>query len=239
LGKDIVLLFVKGEGMMKKKFGMLIVLLVLALALAAPVQAGLVEGLGDITATGDAGTILTITYDGDTYDTSTDLVSGTTTLYDGSDNPVASGYPAPGADDFSFDQTLHTTDGAGVTYLETIFGTTDSYDTFFVFENGGNDDASWYGKKANGDLIEGVWVDASATASATGRTTGVGGQSLKGYVFTTSEAVAGIRILPGSSLGVADTGIGFDAYSNSAVPEPATIALLALGGLVLVRRHRS
>ena len=170
-----------------------------------------------ITATGNAGTILTITHAGHTYETSIDLVSGTTTLYDGSDNPVTSGWPAPGADDFSFDQTVHTTDSTGVTYLETILGSTNSYDTFFIFENNGNDDASWYGVKANGDLTAGIWVDASATAGETGYRTGINNQSLKGYVFTTGQAVAGIRILPGNSLGSPDTNIGFDAYSISAV----------------------
>lgn len=224
---------------MRRNVLRLTVLLTVALILALPLQADLVNGLGSITASGNAGTIQTITYGMDTYNTSTDLLSGTTTLYDSSDNPVASTWPAPGADDFSFDDTAHSTDSTDVEYLQTIFGTSNSYETFFVFENGGNDDASWYGVKANGDLTTGVWVDASETATDTGYDTGIGGQNLKGYVFTTSESVAGIRILPGSGLGDPDSSIGFDAYSISTVPEPATIAILGLGSLFALRRRRN
>ena len=223
---------------MRRNLLRIIVLLAVTLIFTSSLQADLVSGLGTITATGDKGTITSITYDGDVYDPTTDLLSGVTTLYDSDDNPVASTYPSPGADDFSFDQTVHTTDDSTVVYLETIFSTTNSYDTFFVFENNGNDDASWYGVKANGDLTTGVWVDASATSIDTGYDTGIGPQSLKGFVFTTSEEVAGIRILPGDSLGNPVTTVGFDAYSISAVPEPATIAILGLGGLFVLRRRR-
>jgi hypothetical protein len=191
-----------------------------------------VSGLGNITATGNAGTITQISYEGSDYDPAVDLVLGTTTIYDGSDNPVDPTYAygdavSPYADDFSFDKTVSTTDKTGTIYLETIFGANNSYDTFFAFENNGNDDASWYGVRADGSLTTGVWVDASATASATGYSTGIGSQALSGYVFTTSEPVAGIRILPGSSLGSSTDSIGFDMFSVSTFQSTASPEIIS------------
>jgi uncharacterized repeat protein (TIGR01451 family) len=162
-----------------------------------------VSGLGSITATGNAGAIQTITYGGETYNTS-DLLLGTTKLYNSSDAEVASTWPAPGADDFSFDQTVHTTDG--LAYLETKFA--DMHDTFFVFENGGNDNANWYGINSDNSLTDPIYVNAFATAQDTGYKTGIGNNSpLKGFVFKTCTPVKGIRIVVQ----------GFDAYSISAV----------------------
>ncbi len=190
---------------------------------ALPARGDVVLGLGNITATGDAGTILTLTYNAVAYDTN-DLVLGETKIYNGGVE-ANSTYPPPGADDFDFNQTVHSLDG--LTHLETMFN--GLYTVFFVFENNGNDDANWYGIDANDNLTTGVWVDASATAVDTGYNTGVGNQNLKGYVFTTDVPSKGIRI----------EGRGFDAYSISALPEPGAITLLALGGLgVLLRRRR-
>ena len=222
---------------MKRKI-VILTAFVFAIAFAAsPVGADTCAGLGTITATGDQGTIQTITYGGITYDTD-DLVLGTTKLYDNSDKEVESALPTPGADDFSFNLTCHSTDAGTVYYLQTIFGTSDSWNTFFVFESGGNDNATWYGVKANGDLTTGLYVP-STTAVDTGYNTGYGSKNLEGFVFTTSELCAGLRILPGNSYGVADSGIGFDAMSISTTPIPGAAWLLASGllGLVVIRRR--
>jgi hypothetical protein len=190
---------------------------------AASAKADLVAGLGTITATGNQGTILTITHGVDVYNVG-DLALGTTKIYDGAVEQTST-WPAPGADDFSFNQTVHSTDG--ITHLETIFA--GMYDTFFVFENGGNDDADWAGINADNSLRTAVSVDASATAADTTYNTGIGNQDLKGYVFTTEVPVKGLRI----------TAQGFDAYSISAViPEPVSLSLLVVGGLCVVRRRR-
>jgi hypothetical protein len=224
------------------------IVIAVLLAFGLPVFGDSVSGLGDINATGNSGTITQITYNSNDYDTSSALVLGITTIYDGSDNPVDPTYAygdavSPYADDFSFDKSVSTTDKGGTIYLETIFGTDDIYDTFFVFENGGTDDASWYGVRSDGSMTGGVWVDASNTSAATGYSSGIGGQSLKGYVFTTSEPVAGIRILPGDSLGNSNDGIGFDMYSVSAIGPVAstapvsTITATGDGGDILTISH--
>jgi len=178
-----------------------------------------------VLATGDKGTLQSIRYGGITY-TTNELVCGTTNLYNASDIEVASTWLLPGADDFSFDQTVHSTDTCH--YLKTTFNV---YSTlFFVFENNGNDDATWYGVNDNGSLRPGVLVDASACAMDTGYTTGIGGQKLKGYCFKTEAPVKGIKIV----------GHGFDAYSISCypIPEPTTLTLLGLGGLMAILRRR-
>ncbi len=185
-----------------------------------------VYGCGDVLATGDKGTIQMIRYDGVTYPTS-ELMCGTTKIYDASDVEQTSTWPMPGADDFSFDQTVHSTDNCQ--YLKTTFDVHST--TFFVFENNGNDDATWYGIRDGGLLGPPVLVDASAVAMDTGYTTGIGGQKLKGYCFKTDVPVKTIKIV----------GQGFDAYSISAypIPEPTTLTLLGLGGgLAVLRRRR-
>ena len=165
-----------------------------------------------------------MTWDGTTHLTS-ELVCGKTRVYNAANVGVPSAYPAPGADDFCFDRTMHTTDNGA--YLKTLF---DVYSTtFFVFENNGNDDATWYGIHENGTLRPGVLVDASKVAKNTHYTTGLGCQRLMGYCFKTDVPVKGIRIV----------GRGFDAYSISCIPipEPATLTLLALGGAAALRRR--
>ncbi|MFW6146126.1 MAG: PEP-CTERM sorting domain-containing protein [Planctomycetota bacterium] len=199
--------------------------LLLMSGLAQTALADAVYGCGDVLATGNKGTITHIRYDGITYPT-TELVCGTTTLYNASGVEQTSTWPLPGADDFSFDQTVHSTDNCQ--YLKTMFNVYST--TFFVFENNGNDDADWYRIDGDGSLGPKVSVDASAVAANTGYTTGIGGQKLKGYCLETDVPVKGLKIV----------GSGFDAYSISCypIPEPTTAALLGLGGLAAIRRRR-
>ena len=57
----------------------------------------------------------------------------------------------------------------------------------------------------------------------------MGDQTAFGYVLTTDVPVKGLRI----------TASGHDSLSISAIPEPATLVLLSIGGLVILRRRRS
>jgi hypothetical protein len=145
----------------------------------------------------------------------------------GTSNPKE-GDVGSNADNFLFklDGSTNISSIDGIDFQQTIFPVL--VDTIFVFERGGNDNGT----------VEAILADDSLGTALTLTKNGdpyantgvnVNGQNAFGYVLTTDVPVKGLRI----------TASGHDALSVSAVPEPATIALLSVGGLILLRRRRS
>jgi hypothetical protein len=226
------------------------VIVLLAMFLCSTVRADSLSGLPDVTVVD--GAIISLLYSGTEYVAADgDLVLGTTTRWyiptdTGVETLWAEGDPAPAAtvsgtstvkvpdvgsnaDNFFFGiegdaDNISSIDG--IDFQQTVFPTL--VDTVFVFERGGNDNGTVQAILADGSLGTALTLTKSGAPYAnTG--VSVAGQNAYGYVLTTDVPVQGLRI----------TASGHDALSISAIPEPATIALLGLGGLALLRRRRS
>jgi hypothetical protein len=215
--------------------------------LCSAVQADTLSGLSDITVVDDA--LVSLRYDATEY-TPDGLILGTTTRWyiptdTGIETLWPEGDPAPAAtvsgtsdpkdgdvgskaDNFLFrvgsSNDISSIDG--IDFQQTVFPVL--VDTIFVFERGGNDNGTVQAILADDSLGTALTLTKNgAPYASTG--VNVGGQTAFGYVLTTDVPVKGLRI----------TASGHDALSISAIPEPATIALLGLGGLALLRRRRS
>jgi len=162
----------------------------------------------EISATGNAGMIIDITYDGTIYNVADgDLMTGTTTRHNSGGSTCSGSYPPEDADNFdlSIMTSLDSCD-----YLQTMFDS--ASDTFFVFENGGNDDALIQGVDETGVLVgspTSISKGFSGSYMDTGYTSGVGTQKVAGLAFITDTDVYGIRIIK--------TTDGIDPISISAV----------------------
>jgi len=224
-------------------------IVLLSMLLCSAAQADSLNGLADVTVVDDA--IVSLQYSGAEYVVADgDLVLGTTTRWyipadTGVETLWAEGDPAPAATvsgtsnpkdgdvGSKADNFLFRLDGSndissidGIDFQETVFPTL--VDTVFVFERGGNDNGTVQAILADDSLGTALTLTKNGAPYAdTG--VNVGGQNAYGYVLTTDVPVKGLRI----------TASGHDALSISAIPEPATLALLGLGGLALLRRRRS
>ena len=223
------------------------VTVLLSMLLCGAVQADMLSGLSDATVVDDV--LVSFRYDGTEY-TADSVVLGTTTRWyihpdtsaetlwpEGDPAPPAtvSGTSDPKEGDVGSkaDNFLFRLDGNndissidGIDFQQTVFPV--PVDTIFVFERGGNDNGTVQAILADDSLGSALTLTKNGDPYAnTG--VNVGGQNAFGYVLTTDVPVKGVRI----------TASGHDTLSISAVPEPATIALLGLGGLVLLRRRRS
>ena len=233
---------------MKRRFLVTLPITVLLSMLCSAVQADMLSGLPDVTVVDDA--IVSLQYLGTDYVVADgDLVLGTTTRWyidAGIETLWAEGDPAPAAtvsgtsnpkepdvgsnaDNFFFGiegdaDNISSIDG--IDFQQTIFPIL--VDTIFVFERGGNDSGTVQAILADDSLGTALTLTKNgAPYASTG--VDVNGQTAFGYVLTTDVPVKGVRI----------TASGHDALSISAIPEPATLALLGLGGLALLRRRRS
>jgi len=195
----------------------------------APALGDAITGHGTITATGDAGTITAITYNATVYTVASgSLVTGSSMAYDNPATPDPNPtYPPGGADNFGIGGAGDCGSLDNADYLLTTFDA--DYSVFFIYENGGNQPGSVSGITSGGTQRTAQAFD-NDTFTDTGYDSGVGGQNVKGLVFTTDVPVRKVRI----------DSSGFDAYLVTAlVPEPMSMAFLAAGGLaVLVRRRR-
>jgi hypothetical protein len=218
--------------------------------LCGAVHADMLSELPDVTVVDDA--IVSINYMGTDYVVADgDLILGTTTRWYVIDSveylwpdgdpvpagcPTVSGTSSPkvpdigaNADNFFFGiegdaDNISSIDG--IDFQQTVFPTL--VDTIFVFERNGNDNGT----------VQAILADDSLGTALTLTNRGhpyantgvnVNGQNAYGYVLTTDVPVKGLRI----------TASGHDALSVSAIPEPTTICLLSLGGLLALRRRRS
>lgn len=112
----------------------------------------------------------------------------------------------------------------GINFQQTIFPF--EANIFFVFERGGNDNGTVQAIMPGGELGPALTLTANG-APYTNTGVNISGQNAFGYVLVTDMPAIGLRI----------TASGHDAMSVSAVPEPASMMLLALGGLALLRRR--
>ena len=225
-----------------------------SLLLCGSVQADLLTKLTDATAVDDV--LTRFAHAAAEYNVANgDLVTGTTTRWYVIDNveylwpdgdpapagtPTVSGTSSPkepdiGADADNFALRVPNATGGlendmssidGIDFQETIFPFL--VDTIFIFERGGNDNGTVQAILADDSL--GAALTLTKNGEPYGNTgINVGGQNACGYVLETDVLVKGLRI----------TASGHDALSISApIPEPATMALLSLGGLLGLRRRR-
>jgi hypothetical protein len=224
-------------------------IVLLSMLLCSAAQAHTLTGLPDVTVVDDA--IVSLQYLGTEYVVADgDLILGTTTRWyiptdTGIETLWPEGDPAPAAtvsgtsdpkegdvgskaDNFLFelDGSTNISSIDGIDFQQTIFPVL--VDTIFVFERGGNDNGTVQAILADDSLGTALTLTKNGDPYAnTG--VNVNGQNAFGYVLTTDVPVKGVRI----------TASGHDTLSISAIPEPATIALLGLGGLALLRRRRS
>jgi hypothetical protein len=245
----------EGGVLMKKFLVAFPVALLLSLLLCSTVQADLLAELKDATAVDN---VLTKLVHGGTeyFVASGDLVTGTTTRWyvidsveylwpDGdpqpAGTPTVSGTSNPKVGDIGADAdnfAFRVPDGSGgwindissidgINFQETIFPFLT--DTIFVFERGGNDAGTVQAILAD-DTLGGALTLTKSGFPYGNTGIDVGGSPAFGYVLTTDVLVKGLRI----------TASGHDALSISTpVPEPATMALLAFGGLLALRRRRA
>ena len=112
-----------------------------------------------------------------------------------------------------------------IAYQETIFAS--PVDTIFVFERGGNDGGTVQAILVGGGLGTPFTLTAGGAPYANVSLL-TGGSGEFGYVYESDIPIAGIQI----------AAPGHDAFTVVTIPEPTTLALLGLGGLLAIVRRR-
>lgn len=112
----------------------------------------------------------------------------------------------------------------GIHYQETLFA--DLQDTIFVFERGGNDNGTIQAILEDDSL--GPAFELIKGGAPYERIGNYSGQTDYGYVYQADAPIKGIRI----------SAPGHDSLSILVAPEPATLSLIGLAGLILLARRR-
>ena len=160
-----------------------------------------INAITGTTATGNAGTLQTVTLCGNTYDVGDgDFITGATQRYDSGDNVVnPSPYLSEYADDFSFADCTTLDASTGASYLETIFSEL-TY-TFIIYENGDtSDDGDIQGIDSDDNLVGSPTRFNPGDYYDTGYISGTLSQPVKGFAYTFTEPVKGIRISDATGL---------------------------------------
>jgi hypothetical protein len=206
------------------------VLTVSALALcllAASSQAAFI-GIDSVTDANDDNVIESLTVASTTFDVATDLAVGTSD---------------PGSDvidDFELVTWTGTSSWTTINFGGGLWSNPNgALPDFFLFEGGGNDETT----------VQAVFADDSlgqAVSVSGWKDVGFGAHQYGGNVFGVAWQIndmldaAGQSLSPNAQIkGINVMSGGLDPASfSAAIPEPATMSLLGLGGLVALRRRR-
>ncbi len=215
---------------MKKCF---LLVLSLVFAFASPVLADTLTAHSAITV--DGFIIQSINnFNGETFYTDTDLIVGETIRYKRDDTLHEGGLD--GADNFNLATVTERNGFRNLAYTTTIFGDTDSYSQFFIFDHNYNERGSIQAIYADGSLGTEIFFDSRNDNPNLWADTGVeDGLEDPGTawlaVFELSSPAVGIRI----------NCKNLDSLSISAVATPIPGAVWMLGsgliGLVAIRRR--
>ena len=222
--------------MKKQSLYTLAALVALSIGSINPARANLTyTGLTSWSITGDYGNVLALN-----GISASDMMVGTTHFYDSGNNiiPVGSSpfEQAANSDDFSLATT--TSANAPMAYIQTMFSAATT--TIFLLEKGGNDSGNFQGLDASGNAVGAAlnfvggapgWISTGYLSHLNqGVTDPASSQIAWGTVITSDVPIYGIRL----------NSPGIDPVSIMVVPvpEPATVGLLGLGVLMLLRRKR-
>lgn len=229
---------------MKKQFVYALTALALLTSVAIrEAQAGLTSApLSSWDITGDFGEVRAL--NGHTV-ASGQLITGTTHFYDAAGtaiDPSSPTEPAAFADDFSLATSASADTKA---YQVTLFP--QPVTLVFFLEKNGNDPSIFQGLDLSGAPVgTSLFVNSGSpkwvSTGYNSNNSGAGAiQQAFGMVITSDIPIYGIKLTGADSSGAPTAASGFDPVSVIgvvAVPEPATVSLIALGALVLLRRRR-